>query len=127
MKLKEFMVQSPSGTTHAINPKTNKTYCGYPRLTPTAEVSMHYFEDIGWSFLDVVPSKEHEPKCQYCSQHYNDPLRSQLSSLVKDLRESVNEFLCTTLILLDVKALGRFSETIAKFMRNERKLREEAH
>lgn len=124
MKLKEFMIRSPSGKTHAINPKTNKTYCGYPRTLPNFVCHEHVLEDLGWRFLDVVPSKEHEPTCQYCSEHYEDPLRNQLSNLVTDLRESVNEFLCTNLMLLDVGALGRFTENFAKFMRNERKLRE---
>lgn len=126
MKLKEFMIQSPNGKTHAINPKTNKTYCGHPKSLAAFVCHEHALEDLGWRFLDVLPNKNHEPTCEICKRHYNDPLRNELDSLVKDLRESVNEFLSTHLILLDFEALGRFAETIAKFMRNERKLIEES-
>jgi len=122
MKLKEFLIQSPTGKTHAIRPDTNTTYCGHPHLFP---IKPHTLEDMGWRFLDVLPSDEHPPSCKICVRHYDDPLRKQLSSIVKDLKTQINDFLCTTLMFKDTEALGRFSETIAKFVRAERKLREE--
>ena len=125
MKLKEFLIQSPTGKTHAINPKTNKTYCGRPKLIPTAKITPHTLEDLGWRYRDVIPSDEHQPTCQICANHYDDPLREELSSLVGELKSTVNDFLCSAVILKDVEALGRFTENIAQFMRNERKLREQ--
>lgn len=124
IKLKEFMIQSPTGKTHAINPKTKKTYCGFPQLFPSGKITDHTLEDMGWRFLDVIPSDQHKPSCVICVNHYDDPLRTQLSGIIKDLKIQINEFLCTTLMLKDVKALGRFTENIAQFIRNERKLRE---
>lgn len=124
MKLKEFMVQSKTGRTHAINPKTMKTYCGYPRLTPTVQISELSFEDIGWRFLDVVPSDRHKPTCSICAAHYDDPLNEELSKIAGELKESIDEFLSSTLILKDVEALGRFTELVAKFMREEKRRRQ---
>jgi len=106
------MSQSYTGKTHAVNPKTKMTYCGKDPYGP------------GWHFLDVIPSDEHKPTCLTCLRHYDDPLREELSQIAKDLKESINEFLCTTVILKDTKALGRFTENIATFMRNERKIKE---
>lgn len=126
MKLKEFMIQSPTGKTHAINPKTNKTYCGFPHYYPNEKLTDHgILEYLGWRFLDVIPSDEHKPSCSVCANHYDDPLREQLSGIAKDLKTQISAFLCIVLMTKDVKALGRFTELIAKFMREERKIREE--
>lgn len=124
MKLHEFMIQSPTGKTHAINPKTKKTYCGFPNFLRTSEISEHTLENKGWRFLDVVPSEDHIPTCKICSNHYDDPLREELFQIAKDLRGSINDFLCTALLIKDIAAIGRFTENIATFMRNERKIRE---
>jgi len=124
MKLKEFLIQSPTGKTHAINPKTNKTYCGYhPKGYDPLEVTPHVFEDSGWRFLDVLPDKKHEPTCTVCQRHYNDPLHETLTKISNDLKESIDEFLFLVTITKDTKGLGRFVELIAKFIREERKIR----
>jgi len=112
MELHEFMLQSSTGKTHAVNPKTKKTYCGIDPDSP------------GWHFLDVIPSDQHKPSCSICVVHYDDPLKEELSQIAKDLRESINDFLCTRVILKDTAALSRFTENIATFMRNERKITE---
>lgn len=121
MKLKEFIIQSPSEKTHAINPKTNKTYCGHPKTLANFVCHEHALEDLGWRYLDVVPSNKNEPSCKICQRHYDEPLRKELTRIANDLKESINEFLCTKIILKDVSAIGRFTETIAKFMRSETK------
>jgi len=121
MKLKEFMIQSPSGKTHAINSKTNKTYCGHPKTLPNFVCHEHALEDLGWRFLDVLPDKNHEPTCEICKRHYDDPLREELTNIAKDLEKQIHEFLFLKIILKDVPAIGRFTENIAKFMRNEKR------
>lgn len=125
LKLKEFMIQSPSGATHAINPKTNKTYCGYPKKLASFVCHEHALEDLGWRFLDVLPSDKHEPSCKICVRHYDEPLREELTKIANDLKECINDFLCTRIILKDVKAIGRFTENIAKFMRSEAEMAKE--
>jgi len=119
MKLKEFMIQSANGKTHAINPKSNKTYCGHPKTLAPFVCHEHALEDLGWRFLDIVPSDKNEPSCLICKRHYDDPLRKELTKIANDLRESINDFLTTKIILKDVSAIGRFTVNIAKFMRSE--------
>lgn len=106
-----FMVQSQSGKTHAINPKTEKTYCGLA-------ITDNYH------FLDTTPDDKHQPTCKICQRCYDEPIRKELQMVVNELKEQISEFLFLTLILKDVKALGRFTENIAKFMRNEHKLKD---
>lgn len=109
-----FMVQSPSGKTHAINPKTQKTYCGN-----TAS------QDLGWRPLDVRPSSQNEPTCQICRDHYDEPLREKLTSLANELKESVSAYLDTRIILKDVDGLKRVTTTIKNFLNNECKRKKE--
>ena len=102
------MVQSQTGRTHAINPKTRKTYCGLI-------VSF----DAGWRTLDVIPSDQHQPTCTICQRHYDDPLREKMLEIVSDLKESINDFLCTRVILKDVAGLRRFVTVIKNFLDEE--------
>lgn len=112
MELHEFMLQSPTGKTHAVNPKTKKTYCGRDPDSP------------GWRFLDVIPSDKHKPTCSTCVLHYDEPLIDELSQIAKAVRGTINEFLCSIVLLKDTEALGRFTANIKTFMQNERKIRE---
>jgi len=113
VELKEFLIQSPNGKTHALNPKNNKTYCG------KGNGSKHGLEDLGWRFRDVLPDKNHEPTCKICLRHYDDPLNAELTSIVKDLELQIHEFLSLKIMLKDVSGIGRFTENIAKFLRRE--------
>lgn len=122
MKLSNFLVQSPTGTTHAINPKTKKTYCGFPQILASSEVTEHVLEDKGWRFLDKAPSDENPPSCKICRNHYDDPTRSVLREIADDLETNIHEYLSLRVMLKDVKAIGRFTETIANFLRNKKEL-----
>lgn len=102
-----FMVQSPTGKTHAINPKTEKTYCGNDPEWP------------GWRSLDVVPSDRHKPTCLTCLNHYDDPIREHLQSVVQELKRSIDDFIDTRLILKDVDGIGRFVSVVSKFIQEE--------
>ena len=119
MKLKEFMIQSPTGKTHAINPKTNKTYCGHPKILADFVCNEHALEDLGWRFLSHIPDDNNQPTCKVCQRHYDDPLRETLTQFCNDLKQHIDEFLFLVVITKNVKALGRFTELIVKFMRNE--------
>ena len=117
LKLKEFMIQSLTGKTHAINPKNNKTYCGHPQTE--SEVNEHALETLGWRFLDIIPARSHEPTCQICKNHYNDPYFQQMGRIQDDLEEQIHEWLALRIILKDTGAIGRFTGLIAKFIRSE--------
>lgn len=104
---KMFMVQSSTGITHAVNPKTLKTYCG---KSPEK-----------WGVLDVLPSDDHKPTCEICLVHYDEPIREALNQIVSNLKENINEFLALKLILKDVEGLRRFTRTIKIFMSEETK------
>jgi len=107
-----FMVRSPvGGATHAINPKTKKTYCGRDMVKLWDK----------WRPIDVLPDSKHEPTCQICKRHYHDPIREELKDLVKDLKDTVDEYLDTRLILEDVEGIGRFTTNLAAFIRSEKK------
>jgi len=115
MELGDFLwrVDKAGSKTHAINPKTKKTYCGIAAL------------ELGppegkWRPLDVVPSDEHQPTCKICQRHYDDPLREQMRGIAKDLQESISEFLDTRCMLKDVDGLGRFVRHFRNFMAKER-------
>jgi len=110
------MVQSTRGTSHAINPKTKKTYCG---RDPT-------LEDHDWRVLDVVPSDEHQPTCKICQRHYDEPLKEALRKMSQDLKSSIADFLDRCWMLKDVDGLGRFASTISKFLDEEVKRRKGA-
>ena len=126
LKIEDFMVQSPTGKTHAINPKTQRTYCGCNPYTELRSTIIQRYKGlievprINWRPLDVIPSKEHEPTCKVCKRHYANPLREEMQAIVNDLKASINEFLCTRIIILDVDGLGRFVTDIKNFMENER-------
>jgi len=106
-----FMVQSHTGKTHAINPKTEKTYCGN-----------NASRGLGWRSVDVAPSSENEPTCKICQRHYDEPLREKLEEIAKDIIESIDEFLFLKVILKDIDGLGRFVSLIKNFMDEEWKL-----
>jgi len=111
-----FMVRSPvGGATHAINPKTKKTYCGHDMVKLWDK----------WRPTDQLPDDKHQPTCKICQRHYDDPIKEELKNLVGDLKETVDEYLDTRLILKDVEGIGRFTTTIATFMRSEKKRIEE--
>ena len=108
-----FMVQSSSGKTHAINPKTQRTYCG----CMVVEGSSMY----NWRPLDVAPSDQHQPTCKICLRHYDDPLKEQMREIVRELKTIINDFFCTTIILKDVDRLGRFVTVVKNFSDEELK------
>jgi len=112
-----FMVRSPvGGATHAINPKTKKTYCGKDMVKLWNK----------WRPIDELPDDKHQPTCQICQHHYRDPIREELEGLKRDLEESVSEFLFLQVHTMNKDGgMGRFAETFSKFMRNEKKLAEE--
>jgi len=54
-----LMVRSPKGgNTHAINPKTKKTYCG--RDMPSRWNT--------WRPTDQLPDDKHQPTCKICQR-----------------------------------------------------------
>jgi hypothetical protein len=107
-----FMVRSPStGKTHAINPKTKLPYCGWK------------IKWCNWEPTDELPDDNHQPTCSICKRHYDDPIREELQAIKKELEESIGEFLFMQVLTKNKDGgLGRFVETVAKFMRSERKL-----
>ena len=95
-----FLVRSPvGGATHAINPKTKKTYCGYDMVKLWDK----------WRPTDVLPDNKHQPTCKICQRHYDDPIKEELYTIKKELEKNADG------------GLGRFVETVAKFMRSEKK------
>lgn len=46
-------------TTHAINPETKKTYCGFSALVLD-----------NWRPIDELVSDEHQPTCKICQRHF---------------------------------------------------------
>jgi hypothetical protein len=55
-----FMVRSPvGGASHAINPKTKKTYCGHDMVKLWDK----------WRPMDVLPDDNHQPTCKVCQRH----------------------------------------------------------
>jgi hypothetical protein len=110
-----FMIRSKStGTTHAINPKTKLPYCGWKIKYPE------------WGATDELPDDKHQPTCKICLHHYDDPLREELYEIKRELEETISEFLFMQVHIKNADGgLGRFVETVAKFMRSERKLAKE--
>jgi transposase-like protein len=107
-----FLVRSPvGGATHTINPKTKKTYCGKDMLKLWDK----------WRPIDKLPDDKNQPTCKICQRHYDDPIKETLRNLVRELKETIEDYLDTRLILKDAEGLGRFTTTIAAFMRSERK------
>lgn len=72
-----------------------------------------------WRPRDELPDEKHQPTCQICKRHYDDPINESLEGLKKDLLEQISEYLWLIVLLKDVDGLGRFTETIAKFLREE--------
>jgi len=107
-----FMIRSPStGKTHAINPKTKQPYCGWT------------IKWRNWEPTDEFPDDQHQPTCKICQRHYDDPLTEELYGIKSDLEESISEFLFMQVHTKNADGgLGRFTETIAQFMRSENKL-----
>jgi len=108
MRWQDFLIQSPNGGTHAINPKTDKTYCG---VKPPET----------WRPLDVLPSNENPPTCKVCQCHYDDPLKEEMLNIVKDVKQNISEFLDLCVMLKDVKGLGRFVTSFKDFLDKEKK------
>jgi len=110
-----FMIRSRStGKTHAIDPKTKLPYCGW---------KIKWGE---WEPTDKLPDDQNQPTCKICQNHYDDPIKDELLELKNELQESISEFLFLQVLTKNKDGgMGRFVETIAKFMRNERKLTEE--
>jgi len=106
-----FMIRSPSsGATHAINPKTKKTYCGKDMIKLWDK----------WRPSDKLPDEENQPTCKICQCHYDDPIKEELYSIKKELEETISEFLFMQIHIKNADGgLGRFVETVAKFMRSE--------
>lgn len=105
-----FMVRSLSGETHAINPKTKKTYCGHDMLKLWNK----------WHPTDKLPDDKHQPTCKICQRHYDDPVRESMREVARELKETVGDYLDTRVMLKDADGLGRFTHTIAVFMKGER-------
>lgn len=103
-----FMVQSPSGKTHAINPKTQLTYCGN---APDF--------DEGWQSRDVAPSDTHQPTCKICLRHYDDPFREALRNVADDFKRTIGEHVDTKVDLKDAKGLQRFVSQVTEIIRND--------
>jgi len=115
-----FMVRSPfGGGLHAINPKTKKTYCGRDMLQLWDK----------WRPIDKLPDDKNQPTCKICQRHYDAPITEELEEIVKELEESIGEFLFMQVLIKNADGgLGRFVETIIKFMRSEKvkaKIRQE--
>ena len=105
-----FMVRSPNGGLHAINPKTKKTYCGQDMLK---------LWNV-WHPTDQLPDDKHQPTCKTCQRHYDDQIREDLYNIKKELEETISEFLFMQVHTKNADGgLGRFVETIAKFIRSE--------
>jgi hypothetical protein len=113
-----FMVRSSTGKTHAINPKTKLPYCGWTMVNLQCEPT------------DELPDDKHQPSCKVCQRHYDDPIKEELQKIKADLLEQIDEYLFLRVLLKDVDGLGRFTELIAKFLREEikreKKIRKEA-
>jgi Pyruvate/2-oxoacid:ferredoxin oxidoreductase delta subunit len=104
-----FMWRSTTGKTHAINPKTKKTYCNRTVLQ-------------SWEPTDELVDNKHEPTCTICKRHCHDPIIAELEDVKRELTESINEFLTVQIWTRNANGgLGRFVEVIAKFMREENK------
>lgn len=78
-----------------------------------------------WRATEQLPDEKHQPTCKICQRHYDDPIRESLVGIKKDLEESISEFLFMQVHIKNGDGdLGRFVETIAKFMWSERKMKE---
>lgn len=108
-----FLVRSPvGGATHAINPKTKKTYCGHDMVKLWDK----------WRPIDTLPDDKHQPTCKICQRHYDDLIKEDLYTIKKELEETISEFLFMQIHIKNADGgLGRFVETVAKFMRSEKK------
>jgi hypothetical protein len=104
-----------TGTTHVINPKTHRTYCGYAAL-----VLDH------WRPTDEAFDDKHQPTCKICQRHYDEPIKESLQKIADELQESIKEFLDMRVMLKDAGSLGRLVTVYAGFIRNEKKLREQS-
>jgi hypothetical protein len=110
-----FMWRSTTGTTHAINPKTKKTFCNLTVLE-------------SWEPTDQLPDSKHEPSCSRCRTHYDDEINEQFCQIKKDLEESIDTFLTVQVWTKDADgSLGRFVKVVNRFMAKERKLAEKKH
>jgi len=70
-----FMVRSPvGGASHAINPKTKKTYCGHDMVKLWDK----------WRPMDVLPDDKHQPTCKVClgAMHAKDRWDGKLDRLL---------------------------------------------
>jgi hypothetical protein len=102
-----FMIRSKNGKTHAINPKTQKPYCSWkPKWRE-------------WEPTDELPDEKHKPACKVCLAHYDDPIKERLQEIKKELMEQIDDYLWLRVMLKDVDGIGRFTDLIAKYMREE--------
>ena len=102
-----FMIRSKNGRTHAINPKTKTPYCSWkPKWGE-------------WEPTDEFPDEKHKPICKVCLTHYDDPIRESLKNIKKELMEQIEDYLWLRVILKDVDGIGRFTELIAKYIKEE--------
>lgn len=106
-----FMVRSPGGATHAINPKTKKTYCGHDMVTLWNK----------WRPIDQLPDDKHQPTCKICQWHYDDPIKEELRNLVRNIKEIIDVYLDVRVMLKDTEGLRKFIMTIGTFIRSEKK------
>jgi hypothetical protein len=107
-----FLVRSPvGGATHAINPKTKKTYCGHDMVKLWNK----------WRPIDVLPDDKHQPTCKICQRHYDDPVKESLRLVANDLVETIKEYVDTRCILKDSEGLGRLASLVANFVRSDKK------
>jgi hypothetical protein len=113
-KLKPLLVASPTGSMHAIKPKTNKTHCG--RAVPD------YWQKIA-NNQEIT-----EPSCTICKRHYDDPVKEELLKVKEDLMESIDNLLTVQVWIKDSDGvLGRFTKTVAQFVKEETELAKQKH
>jgi len=105
-----FMIRNPkTAKTHAINPKTRQPYCGWK------------IKWTNWEPTDKLPDDKNQPSCIVCQRHYDDPIKEELFQIKKELEETISEFLFMQIHTKNSDGgLGRFVETIAKFIRSEK-------
>jgi hypothetical protein len=104
-----FMVRSPNGATHAVNPKNKHTYCGHDMIKLWNT----------WRPTDL-PDDKNQPTCKICQRHYDDPIRESLRQVAGALKEFIGEFLFMQVLTKNSDGgLGRFVDTYAKFVRSE--------
>jgi len=64
LKLSDFMWRSGSGITHAIDPKTQKTYCSISFEYIFNHTSQRH--EGHWEPTDILPSPNNQPTCKIC-------------------------------------------------------------